>query len=269
MFDRYLLVSDIKRIQSQLGISKIPCQSPYIPSYNIGCGDNAYVIANYQTKELQPFKFGLDGIGQTQYFVRAEGKRNLNDDPKYSGSNAIFLMPQFNKIIRSQRCLVLADAFVVGLVNNAPHLIYLRNKQRPFAFAGIWNKTMNEDSQPQYSFAIINVTSNSLLAGFGLKRMPVILDNQNINRWINPSAPLGEILSMLYAYPQVKMNAYPISSRIADKSLNDKSLVQPIGKPLLEEDHGFRMMKRERKSKSNYSDKPTLGERLGNRGISI
>lgn len=261
MFDRYLLVSDIKRIQSQLGISKITCSSPYIPSYNIGCGDNAYVIANYQTKQLEPFKFGLEGIGQTKYFVRAEGKRNLNDDPKYSGSNAIFLMPEFNKIIRSQRCLVLADAFVVGIGNQAPQLIYMQNRQRPFAFAGIWNKTINEDSQPEYSFAIITVTSNSLLAVFGLKRMPVILDNENINRWINPSASLGEILSMLFAYPPEKMNSYPISCRIADKSINDKSLVKPDGKPLLKEEPGFRMMKIERKSKSNISDKPTLGER--------
>jgi len=70
-------------------------------------------LANYQTKELQPFKFGLNGIGNAKYFVRAEGKRNINDDPKYSGSNAIFLMPQFSKIIRSQRCLVVAGALVI------------------------------------------------------------------------------------------------------------------------------------------------------------
>src|SRR5690554_5949551 len=100
MLDRFLLVSDLKRIQSQLGIAKINCSSPYIPSYNIGFNDYAYVISNYQTKELQPFKFGLKGIGETKYFVRAEGKRNLNDDPNYSGSNGIFLMPEYRKIIR-------------------------------------------------------------------------------------------------------------------------------------------------------------------------
>lgn len=183
MFDRFLLISDLKRIQSQLGIAKISCSSPYIPSYNIGFNDYAYVIANYQTKELQPFKFGLEGIGQTKYFIRAEGKRNPKDDPMYSGSNAIFLLPEFNKSIRFKRCLVLADGFVVGLDNNTPQLIYLRNRQRPFAFAGIWNKTMNEDTgEPEYSFGIITTTANSLLAGMGYKRMPVILDNQKLSR---------------------------------------------------------------------------------------
>lgn len=263
MFDRYLLVSDIKRIQSQLGIAKITCSSPYIPSFNIGFDDNAYVIANYQTKELQPFKFGLNGIGETKYFIRAEGKRNLDDDPRYSGSNAIFLMPEFRKIIRSQRCLVLADAFVVGLGNNAPQLIYMRNRQRPFVFAGIWNETINEDSgQSEYSFAIITTTSNSLLEGFGLNRMPVILDNQNINRWLNPSAPLGQILSMLKAYPSEQMNAYPISTRIADKTLNDKSLVKPLGKPLFEENIGVEIKNWGwRRKKNDSTDKISWGER--------
>lgn len=60
MFDRYLLVSNIKRIQLQFGIAKITCSSLFIPSYNIGYGDNAYV-ANYQTKKLEHFKFGLMG----------------------------------------------------------------------------------------------------------------------------------------------------------------------------------------------------------------
>jgi putative SOS response-associated peptidase YedK len=262
MFDRYLLVSDIKRIQSQLGISKITCSTPYIPSYNIGFNDEAFVMANYQTKELESFKFGIEGIGETKYFVRAEGKRNLNDDPKYSGSNAIFLMPEFSKIIRFKRCLVLADAFVVGLDNNAPQLIYLRDKQRPFAFAGIWNKTINESGETKYSFAIITTTSNSLLAGFGFKRMPVILNGSYFNRWINPSAPLGEILSMLYTYPTEKMNAYPISTRITDKTLNDKSLVKPAGKPLFEENGAVEMVNWGLRRKKNDSpDKISWGER--------
>jgi putative SOS response-associated peptidase YedK len=129
MFDRFLLVSKLERIQSQLGIAKISCSSPYIPSFNIGFGDNAYVISNYQTKELQPFKFGLDGLGETKYFVRAEGKRNLKDDPNYSGSNAIFLLPEFNKIIRFKRCLVLADGFCCWVGHNA----YSGSKFTPYS----------------------------------------------------------------------------------------------------------------------------------------
>ena len=51
---------------------------------------------------------------------------------------------------------------------------------------------------------------------------------------------------MLHAYPTDKMNAYPISPKIADKSLSDKSLIMPVGKLLFEESSGFKSIKIER-----------------------
>lgn len=103
MFDRFILASDLARIQKQLGIAKLVCHKPYVPSFNTGFEDASFVISNYQTKELEPYKFGLKIGNQTNYFVRAEGKRNLCDDPQYSGSNAIFLIPEYSKLIRFQR----------------------------------------------------------------------------------------------------------------------------------------------------------------------
>ena len=77
-------------------------------------------------------------------FVRAEGDRNSVDNPNYKGSKAIFLKPEFHRLIRYQWCLVLADAFVVSIDTGTPYLVYLRGKQRPFSFAGIWNRTKGE-----------------------------------------------------------------------------------------------------------------------------
>ena len=39
-------------------------------------------------------------------FARAEGERNSVDDPNYHGSKAFFLKPEFNRLIRYQRFLV-------------------------------------------------------------------------------------------------------------------------------------------------------------------
>jgi hypothetical protein len=47
---------------------------------------------------------------------------------------------------------------------------------------------------------------------------------------------------MLCPYPASLMNGYPISNSIADKSLNDISLVQPIGKPVYFEDTTYKKM---------------------------
>ena len=46
--------------------------------------------------------------------ARAEGDRNNENNEFYSGAKGIITKPSFRKPIRSQRCLVIADAFYEG-----------------------------------------------------------------------------------------------------------------------------------------------------------
>ena len=230
MFERYILASSFDRISKRFNMARLPDSEGYEPSYNIGCGGIAYVITDEVTRKIYSFKFGINGLGRNfpeeTCFIRAEGKRNLKDDPEYSGAKALFLQPELKTIIRTQRCLVLADAFVVGIEKCQPHLVYLREKKRPFAFAGIWSHE---------SFAIITVPANTLLQKLGMKRMPVILPREVEHRWIRKSSQLFEVTDMLKPYSAWFMNAYPITLRIADYTLNDKSLVQPLGATVYKE----------------------------------
>ncbi len=261
MFDRFILASDFKRIEARYSMAKLPELVSYVPSYNIGDGDSTYIINNSQTKEILQFEFGMKGLGAIQPFIRAEGDRNVDDDPQYSGSKALFLKPGINHIIRTQRCLVLADAFVVGSEGDNPYLIYLRHKQRPFSFAGIWNKTMNKQSgEEEYSYAIITTVANQLMQKLGMKRMPVILSSESENTWLRKKSELFEILWMLNPYPHTLMNANPISSRISDKNINDISLVQPTGKPIYNENPVIKKMPRLGKTGNENKVHYTLAE---------
>jgi putative SOS response-associated peptidase YedK len=109
----------------------------------------------------------------------------------------------------------------------------LRNKQRPFAFAGIRNSHRDENGIEVTSFAIITTTANKLLQEFGYKRMPVILYPEYESGWLKSSSHLSDVLNMLSPFPENYMNAYPISNRIVNTSLNDISLIQPIGRKVL------------------------------------
>lgn len=262
MFERFILASDFKRIESRFSMAKLPDLVEYEPSYNISVGDKCYIINNNQTKEILSFEFGLNVDGDVLPFVRSEGDRNLEDNPDYNGSKAIFLKPEFNRLIRCQRCLVLADAFIVGIGDNKPHLVYLRDKKRPFAFAGIWVCVLDKKTgEDVYSFAIITTTANPLIYNLGLNRMPVILHNEHENTWLRSSAQLSDILSMMLSpYPANLMNAYPIADKINDKALNDISLIQPIGKPVYTEPIFVRYKKPKRE---NSFPNVLLAERMG------
>lgn len=260
-FDRFILASDFKRIESRFSMAKLPELVDYIPSYNIALGDKSYIINNSQTKEIQSFVFGLNVSGEVMPFVRAEGDRNSENNPNYKGSKAFFLKPEFNRLIRYQRCLVLADAYVVGIETNNPYLVYLRGKQRPFSFAGIWNRTKDDTTgEVVYSFAIITCVANPLLQKLGIKRMPVILLNEYESTWLRSSAQLSDIISMLSPYPASLMNAYPIGDKIADKTLNDISLLQPIGKPVT---HEFVYTRTIKPKRENSFPNVLLAERMG------
>jgi putative SOS response-associated peptidase YedK len=55
----------------------------------------------------------------------------------------------FRHAIRKQRCLVPADAFIEGPKKerlNKPYVVYANNIDRPFAFAGIWDRWVNKDT---------------------------------------------------------------------------------------------------------------------------
>ena len=188
--------------------------------------------------------------------MRAEGKRNLSDDPNYTGSKAIFLEPEFKSLIRSQRCLVIADGFILKS-NKKAYLIYLRDKKRPFAFAGIWNKSKDDE----LTFAILTTTSNSLVEKLGHKRMPVILHMEQEHRWLRKSTELSEVLGALNPYPHFLMNAYPIDINLLETD-DDISIIQPIGEPIIFESR--RQVERKRKKVvKDDSHSPTLGERAG------
>ena len=262
-FDKFILASDLNRITAKFNLAYFVGEVPYIPSFRIKPGEMSYVLNNYQKKEILHYQFGLSLPNHQQNipFVRAEGTRNVDDNPSYTGSKAIFLSPDYNKLIRFQRCLVLADAFIVGLEHQNPHVIYLRGKNRPFAFAGLYSNGIGHNEVK--TFAIITTVANQLLQKLGQKRMPVIIPSEFEYSWLKESSQLSDILSMLLPYPVNRMNAYPISAKIYKSSINDKSIIHPIGNPIYEEKITTKVMSRlGRKESSAIKVHYTLEERM-------
>lgn len=165
--------------------------------------------------------------------ARAEGDKNLSDNPFYHGANSIFLKKEFRKPMQSQRCLVIADAYYEWSDSNKPYLIFLQNKNRPFGFAGVYDRWKNpETGEMVSSFAIITTTANGLLQSIGVKRMPVILSQSNELEWIKSSQHLCDVLKLLAPFPEDSMNAYPMSEKVNNQRVNEVSMLNPTGEKL-------------------------------------
>ena len=269
MCGRYILVDTIEVIKKEFNVS---FDGLFEPNYNISVGKQSLVITNEKPHELQLYQFGLTPFwAKKQMYLfnaRTEGDHNKENDPKYHGGPGILIKPAFRKPIRSQRCLVIASAFIEGTTKeglNKPYLVYLQ--KRPFAFAGIWDTWKDTETEETVnSFAIITTTANKLLQKIPHHRMPVILAENNYRKWLHTDTDLGSITSLLGHYPAEKMNAYPITPDVKSPKNNYKELLNPLGgrlQPEFEANVVRRLEKSgygHRKSRNPEEEKGTMGD---------
>jgi putative SOS response-associated peptidase YedK len=242
MCGRYVTISKVKTLEKRFNVLA-PKPFNYTPNTNISHGNFAPVITNENPEKLQLFQFGFTpSWAKKQTYIinaRAEGDHNKSDDPNYAGAMGIIQKPMFRKAIRSQRCLVPADAFIEGPKIeklNKPYLVYKRDGDRPFAFAGIWDEWTNtETGEVIPSFAIITTVSNSITQKIKHHRSPVILPKEWEREWIDSSISLSKVTEMLRPYPGEELNAYPISPEIKTPKQNGVHILQPIGERLVKE----------------------------------
>nr|MDA3819223.1 SOS response-associated peptidase [Candidatus Delongbacteria bacterium] len=236
MCGRFILVQKLEKLASRFEVN-IPDNLEYTPAYNISPGKYSLVITDRYPNTIERFRFGLTPFWSKKnmllFNARAEGDRNHDNDPTYHGAKDIISKPAFRKPIRSQRCLVIADAFYEGSTANGldeSYLIFLKHKQRPFAFAGIWDSWKHPDTGNEIDgFSIITTTPNELIQKIPHHRSPVILTPKQERLWLNPNTPLTDITACLKPYPAEKMDAYPVSKAVKNPRNDTKALINPAG----------------------------------------
>lgn len=241
MCGRYVVISKLKAIEKRFGTIPTP-DDLFGPMSNISIGNKAPVITNEAPKQIQLLEFGMTPFWAKKkmylFNARSEGDHNKADDRQYNGAMGIISKPAFRQVIRSKRCLVIADAVIEGPKTEKlkkPYLIYMREKNRPFAMAGVWDSWVNKETgEVTSSFSIITTVANELLHKIGHHRSPVILTQDNEQRWLS-DAPLSEITSMLHPYPAEELNAYPISPDIRNPRSKDLQLLKPVGERVFPE----------------------------------
>lgn len=235
MCGRYVLIEKLEAYEQRFQAQAFPPPPRVVlPHYNLGPGALAPVITNSDPNHIRWMRFGLTPFWAKKsmllFNARSEGDHNSEDDPGFRGAKGIISKPAFRKPIRSQRCLVIADAFIEGPKQeklDKPYLVFL--DRRPFAFAGIWDEWADpETGELISSFAIITTTPNLVMQKIGHHRAPVILHESDERRWLQ-DLPLSEVTALLEPYPSSGMNAFPLDKRIKHPRENDPALLQPIG----------------------------------------
>jgi putative SOS response-associated peptidase YedK len=195
----------------------------WTPRYNIAPSQDVAVIANNGQNKIEFFRWGLIPFWAKEAKI---GNRMINARAETVAEKA-----SFRNAYRRRRCLVLADGFYEwrkepGRTTKTP--MYLRLKSGdPFGFAGLWESWRSPEDQTILSCTIITTEPNALVKPIH-NRMPVILDPEAYDMWLDPGEQTPDRLGpWLRPYPASEMTAFPVSTLVNSPSNDVPACVVP------------------------------------------
>lgn len=193
-------------------------ESPYVPRYNGAPTQQLAVITDQVPNRLQYFRWGL-----IPFWAKKVPKHIQLINAR---AESITEKPAFRQIFKSKRCLIPADGFYewVHQGKKVPWRFTMVNGA-PFAMAGLWDVWKDEKNQEISSFTIITTTANELMAPIH-DRMPVILDREGSQKWLEDTEPVI-LQNLLKPFPVDKMKAYRVSGKVNSAKNEGPELLIP------------------------------------------
>lgn len=223
MCGRFTLTAEPDTLKEIFEISDID-NSQLEPRYNIAPTQMvATVLYNYETeqRECQFLRWGLiphwskDSSG---------GAKMIN-----ARAETLAEKPSFRSAFKRRRCLVVADGFYEWKrleTKKQPYYFQLKNKQ-PFAFAGLWEEWHSPENEKITSCTIVTTEANELLQPIH-HRMPVIIQQSDYERWLDPQLQKTEPLQeLLRSYEAENMSAHTVSIKVNNPKHSSPECIRP------------------------------------------
>jgi len=197
------------------------------PRFNIAPTQHVICVAGRgpgQAASLERWRWGLVPSWANDVAV---GNRMIN-----ARAETVDSKPSFRRAFVSRRCLIPADGFfewkkVDG--GKQPYLIEPA-KGGVLAMAGLWesNQKATLDGSPIQTFTIITTVANQMMSQLH-HRMPVFLNEEAFDRWLDPAFRNTEQLKGLLApVADDCLTMKPVSKRVNNPRNDDAQCVEPI-----------------------------------------
>ncbi|MCY4526049.1 MAG: SOS response-associated peptidase [Anaerolineaceae bacterium] len=218
MCGRFVLVALADEIADMFELQSVP--EPFAQRFNVAPSQEIAVITNERPEVLAWHRWGLVPFWAKEAKI---GYRMIN-----ARSETAAEKPSFRAAFRSRRCLIPASGFFEWRrrgKEKQPLFISLR--ERPlFAFAGLWEVWRNPEGEALYSATILTTVANRFMADIHL-RMPVILQPDDYDTWLNP-ASCDEHQGLLRPCAAEPMQAWPVSTVVNRPANDTPETIEPL-----------------------------------------
>lgn len=224
MCGRYVIKTEKNQIEKEFA-TKVEQPDLLTPRFNIAPTQIVPVVVERGGERVvEGFKWGLipswakdDKIGSKMINARGE---------------TIAEKPSFRTPFKKRRCIVPASGFyeweTLASGPKQPHFFYL-NDHGILAFAGLWEQWRDKETgQTVDSCTIITTGANELLGKFH-DRMPVILQRENYDEWLDETNSDTNSLQRLIApFPASLMTEHEVSRAVNNVRNHDPELIEPL-----------------------------------------
>lgn len=140
--------------------------------------------------------------------------------------------PSFREAFKSRRCIIPTTGFYEwqrkGASGKQPFYFYLNNKE-VFGFAGLWEEWLDKQTgEVIETCSIITTEANEVLKPVH-DRMPVILEAENYDEWLDAKEKNTDRLQkFLVPYPADEMDSHAISKSVNFPETDSDELIKPM-----------------------------------------
>lgn len=200
-------------------------QDDWSPRYNIAPTQQVPVIRQHPKEPVRQLSKMKWGLIPTWAKDTSSAARMIN-----ARSETAHTLPAFREAMKRRRCLVPADGFYEwqrAAKSKQPYCFEVSDGEL-FAFAGLWDGWKNTEGQWIKTCSILTTTPNAVTLPVH-DRMPVILDRESYDLWLDPGMTDVQVVSeLLKPYDARSMRSYPVSTRVNHVGNDDEESSRPV-----------------------------------------
>lgn len=200
------------------------------PQFNVAPTDPvAAVVQRHGDRTVDRFRWGLVPFFATDQKGAA---RLIN-----ARSETVETSPAFRDAFRRHRCIVPADAFyewrrhrdpATGRVRRSEPFAIRRRDAAPLALAGLWAAWRDpRTAERLYTCTILTTQPNDVVAAVH-DRMPVILDPDDWDGWLDEAAVAADLRTLLRPAASRELEMYPVSPAVNNVRSDGPELLWPL-----------------------------------------
>jgi putative SOS response-associated peptidase YedK len=220
MCGRFSITGDLDFYAEYFGVDEIRTE-PLAPSWNVAPTDDVYVIAEHDsTRHIGSMRWGL-----VPHWAKDKKSIQIN-----ARAETVATTSMFRDSFSRKRCLIPSDGFYEwepAEEGRTPHWVY-RADGHPMVFAGIWASRLDEETQQwERTCSILTTEAKGVISSIH-HRMPVALDPDLWDSWLDREITDTETaLGLIRTIDPDEIMEHAVSKRVNTVKNNDPDLRAP------------------------------------------